>query len=26
MRRRIHEEAKAAAEDMRRSADPPEKP
>jgi hypothetical protein len=26
MRRRIHEEGKAAAEDMRRSADPPEKP
>jgi hypothetical protein len=26
MRRRIHEEGKAAAEEMRRSADPPEKP
>lgn len=26
MRRRIHEEGKAAAEDMRRSADPPEEP
>lgn len=26
MRRRIHEEGKAAAEDMRRSADPPEQP
>jgi hypothetical protein len=26
MRRRIHEEAKAAAEEMRSSADPPEKP
>ncbi len=26
MRRRIHEEGRAAAEEMRRSADPPEKP
>jgi len=26
MRRRIHEEGKKAAEDMRRSADPPDKP
>jgi hypothetical protein len=26
MRRRIHEEGKAAAEEMRRSADPPERP
>jgi hypothetical protein len=26
MRRRIHQEGKAAAEEMRRSADPPEKP
>jgi hypothetical protein len=26
MRRRIHEEGKAAADEMRRSADPPEKP
>jgi hypothetical protein len=26
MRRRIHEEGKAAAEEMRRSAEPPEKP